>query len=520
MPTRVVSGKVRRKTARPAPVAEQRKPVGSRKLTRQAGRLASRVGGKLGKKPTDLKAAGDPAIRTFQRALGFLDTLSNFESLRIVRYTPENFNLERMRTLCRRLGNPHTKYATIHVAGTKGKGSTCAMIASMLRAAGYRVGLYASPHMVDVRERIRVLSPGEDVRELPQGQMISTAEFARLTRRIEPFVSSARHRPTWFDTLTAIAFAYFAEEEVDIAVIETGLGGRLDSTNIVDPTVTAITSVSLDHTRQLGPTLARIATEKAGIFKPGVTAVTCEQDPEVDAVLRRVAQQNGARLLVLGKEIDFSTRFEASRMLGRHNRICFNTDQSAFDHLAVPLLGEHQAINCGVALAVLDQLKREGFARITEATSTAGLAGLSLEGRMEVLRFEPTLVVDAAHNAASVEAMLRGLGQHFSYDATVVIFGCCNDKDISGMLGKLVAGADKIIFTRVDSIRSAEPRELAQQYTERFGKMAQVADTLPEALQIAKRSATGDDLICIAGSFYLVGQAKKLLAQRAASRGM
>ena len=468
-------------------------------------------------KAAELKPSAEAPISTFNRAVGFLDTLSNFESLRIVRYTPENFNLERMRTLCRRLGNPHLKYPTVHVAGTKGKGSTCAMVAAMLRAAGYRVGLYASPHLVDLRERIRVLDPAQDAAALPQGEMISQAEFARLTRGIEPFVSSARLRPSWFDTFTAIAFAWFAQQEVDIAVIETGLGGRLDSTNVVEPLVTAVTSISMDHARQLGPTLAKIAAEKAGIFKPGAAPLTCEQDPEVEAVLRKTAQQNGAPLQVLGREIDFSTRFEASRMLGRHNRICFNTDQLSFDHLAVPLLGEHQAINCGVALGVVDQLRRRGFDRVTEETCTAGLARLQLAGRMEVLRESPIVVADAAHNAASIEALLKGLGQHFRFDASVLIFGCCNDKDVGGMLERLVVGADKIIFTRIDSIRSADPRELAQQYTERFGRMAQVAESLPEALQTARRAATGDDLVCITGSFYLVGQAKKLFARRAAA---
>ncbi len=503
MATRVPSRKVRSSKA----------PPSSGKPLRKAVSKAAKP--KAASKGSELKAVTESPINTFNRAVGFLDTLSNFESLRIVRYTPENFNLERMRTLCRRLGNPQNKFPSVHVAGTKGKGSTCAMIASMLRAAGYRVGLYSSPHLVDVRERLRILQPGQDIHVLPQGEMISQAEFARLTKRVEPIVSSSRRRPTWFDTLTAIAFSWFAQDEVDIAVIETGLGGRLDSTNIIEPEVTAITSISIDHTRQLGSTLPKIAAEKAGILKPGVAAVSCEQDPEVESVLRRVAQQNGTSLLILGKDIDFSTRFEASRMLGRHNRICFNTDRSSFDHLGVPLLGEHQAINCGVALAVLDQLKRRGFDAINEEACTAGLAGLSLEGRMETLREEPTVVVDAAHNAASVEALLRGLGQHFTYDSTVIIFGCCSDKDISGMLTRLVGGADKIIFTRVDSIRSAEPRDLAQLYTERFGKMAQVAESLPEALQIAKRASTPDDLICILGSFYLVGQAKKLFAKRA-----
>ena len=496
-------------TKAPAPASETRRPTTARKTTAR-------------KSTPPRRRAATPAdsasINTFLRAQRFLNGLSNFEKLRIVRYTPENFNLGRMRDLCGRLGDPHLKYATVHVAGTKGKGSTCAMIAAMLRAAGYTVGLYASPHLVDIRERVRVLRPGQDARKLPQGEMISQADFTRYTGLVEPLVEAAGRPPTFFDALTAMAFAYFADQGVDVAVVETGLGGRMDSTNVVEPLVTAVTPISLDHVKQLGGTLELIAAEKAGIFKPGVPAVTCEQPPEVERVLRDVAASNGTALEVLGKEIDFSARFEASRDLGRHNRVCFNTGHSAFEHLAAPFLGEHQAVNLGVALAAMDHLRRcPEFAGVTDAACAAGLAGLRFEGRMEVVREEkPIVVVDAAHNAASVEALLRGVGQHFRYDSNVVIFGCCNDKDVKGMMEKLVAGADKIVFTRVDSIRSAEPAELAALYTELYGKTAHVADTLPEALRLARRAATEDDLITITGSFYLVGQAKKMLAERAA----
>ena len=214
-----------------------------------------------------------------------------------------------------------------------------------------------------------------------------------------------RPRPTYFDVLTAVAFKYFAEQKVDLAVIETGLGGRLDSTNVIKPEVTAITSISKDHMAQLGSTLALIAEEKAGIFKPGVPAISVQQSPEADAVLKRVAEKNGAQLDVTGQSIEFSYRFESSRMQGPHNRVCLTTSHSKFEHLAVPLLGEHQAINCGLALSVIDRLKVRGFS-INDAKAMEGLSRTVVPGRMEILSQTPRVVVDGAHNAASLDAML------------------------------------------------------------------------------------------------------------------
>ena len=408
-----------------------------------------------------------------------------------------------MRTLLRRLGNPHDKFKSVHVAGTKGKGSTCAMIASMLQAGGFKVGLYTSPHLVDIRERIQI-----------NGDMISQAEFGRLVRLAEPIVERMKPRPTYFDVLTAVAFRYFADEQVDIAVIETGLGGRLDSTNVIKPEVTAITSISKDHMAQLGTTVSKIAEEKAGIFKPGVPAISVQQDPEADVVLKRVAEKAGTTLDVTGQSIEFSFRFESSRLQGPHNRVCLTTPNSRFEHLAVPLLGEHQAINCGLALSVIDRLKSRGF-NISDAKAMEGLAKTTLPGRMEMLSQTPRIVADGAHNAASLDAMLRAIGQHIPYDSMVIIFGCCADKDVPGMLERIAAGADKVIFTRVNNIRSADANELAARYVEQYGKMAQVAPTLDDALAIANRAVTKEDLICITGSFYLVGEAKKLFATRA-----
>jgi dihydrofolate synthase/folylpolyglutamate synthase len=374
------------------------------------------------------------------------------------------------------------------------------MIASMLQACGYKVGLYTSPHLIDIRERICV-----------GGEMIAYAEFGRLIRLIEPIAARMRPTPTYFDVLTAAAFKYFAEQKVDIAVVETGLGGRLDSTNVITPEVTAITSLSKDHMQQLGHTLPQIAQEKAGIFKTGVPAVTVVQDPGAEDVLRRVAEKVGAPLDIAGKSIEFSYRFESSRMLGPHNRICLTTANSKFEHLAVPLIGEHQAINCGLALSVLDKLKGRGIA-INDMKAMEGLAKTTMVGRMEMVNQTPRVIIDGAHNAASIDAVIKAIGQHVPYDSMVVIFGCCADKDVSGMLDRISSGADKVIFTKVDSVRTADPNELAARYVELYGKMAQVAPTLEEALAIANRAVTREDLICITGSFYLVGEAKKYFA--------
>jgi dihydrofolate synthase / folylpolyglutamate synthase len=435
----------------------------------------------------------------------FLETLTDYERLRIVRYNTQNFDLDRMRTLLRKLGNPHEQFKSVHIAGTKGKGSTCAMIGNMLQANDYKVGVYSSPHLCDIRERIQV-----------NGHMISHADFARLIRQIEPIVQRSRPMPTFFDVITAVAFKYFAEQKVQVAVIETGLGGRLDSTNVLKPEVTGITSISKDHMAQLGHTLPKIAEEKAGIFKHHVPAVSVQQAPDVEAVLQRVADKVGAPFDVTGKSIEFSYRFEATRMLGPHNRICLTTPNSKFEHLAVPMMGEHQAINCGLALSIIDKLKGRGFA-ISDTKAMEGLAKTTMPGRMEIISTNPRVLVDGAHNAASLDALMKAIGQHIPYDSMVVIFGCCADKDVPGMLDRITAGADKVIFTKVDSVRTANPDELAARYVELYGKMAQVARSLDEALAIANRAVTREDLICITGSFYLVGEAKKYFAAKQAA---
>jgi dihydrofolate synthase/folylpolyglutamate synthase len=300
---------------------------------------------------------------------------------------------------------------------------------------------------------------------------------------------------------------HFVDKSVDIAVIETGLGGRLDSTNVIKPEVVGITNLSIDHQQQLGGTIDSIAKEKAGVFKRGVPVITVQQDPAAMHVLRSHANAVKAPLSVTGSDIDFSHRFETSREHGPHTRICLTTPTSKFEHLRVPLHGKHQAINCGLALAMLDKLKSSGY-KIDNEKATEGLHKVSLAGRMEMICDDPRIMIDAAHNAASIRALIYAIGQNIPYDSMVVIFGCNNDKDVTGMLRELQYGADKVIFTRNNSAKAMSSQDLADIYVEICGKMYQTAASLGEALQLAKSAVSKEDLICITGSFYLIGQAK------------
>ncbi len=440
-------------------------------------------------------------IKEYSDALNFLFSNTNYETAKRVRYNTDTFNLERMERLLAGLGDPHKTIKTIHIAGTKGKGSTCTMLSEMLMANDLKVGLYTSPHVVDLRERIRI-----------NGEMIPEEDMTKMVKKASLVIRKmVDDKPTFFEILTAIAFLYFATQKTDINIIETGMGGRLDSTNVLMPEAVGITSLSLDHQAQLGNNLAKIAREKAGVFKKGVPAFSVLQDAEIMRVLKREAGVVGSPLKFAGKDIDFSYRFESSRSLGPHNRVCLTTPASRFEHLPVPLLGEHQAINCGLALTLMDSLKSRGF-KLDDRKSMIGLTNVKLPGRMEIIWNDPRILVDGAHNAASIKALIQATGQHIPYDSMVVIFACCEDKDIDGMLYELQYGADKVIFTRVNSPRSAYPEDLAQRYSEICGKMCQTASSLQEALMIARPAVNTGDLICITGSFYLVGQAKCMFA--------
>jgi dihydrofolate synthase/folylpolyglutamate synthase len=359
------------------------------------------------------KVRSKKPFRTYDQAIGYLFGRTDYEKEARVSYNVTTFDLKRMEKLMSLVGNPHKKIPAAHIAGTKGKGSTAFMLAKMLEANGYKVGLYTSPHLVSLHERIMVNS-----------EMITHSEMLGLLNRMHGAVERMARNgaPTFFEVMTAMAFTYFVDKKVDIAVIETGLGGRLDSTNVIKPRVVGITSLSIDHQRQLGSTIDSIAREKAGVFKRGVPAITVQQEPAAMAVLKAEAESLKAPLSVTGGDIDFSHRFETSRECGPHTRICLTTATSKFEHLRVPLDGTHQAINCGLALAMLDKLKSCGFT-IDSEKATDGLSKVSLAGRMEMICRDPRIMIDGAHNAASIAALIQAIGQHVPYDSMVVVFG-------------------------------------------------------------------------------------------------
>ena len=478
------------------------KPKSTRKRSRSAGVPTKQLDAKREVGRTA------PKFANYTDAKAWLYDHVDHERLRVVSYDEEIFGLKRMRKLLDLLGNPHEEIVTVHIAGTKGKGSTCTMLASMLTANGVTTGLYTSPHLNDLRERISI-----------DGSMVGYSDLIEIFQRIAKAEVKLGFSLTWFEILTAAAFLHFAEQAVDIAVLETGLGGRLDCTNVCQPLVTGITSIALDHQNILGDDVLDIAREKAGIFKPEVPAVSVEQVTPVANVLRECAEAAGTEVKFVGKDIDFSVRFEANKELGPHTRVCLGGKQMRIEHVPVPLKGEHQAHNCGLALAILDRLRTHGF-EFSEDRLLEGLAATDLPGRMEQVWNGPRVFVDGAHNASSLSALTRALGAHVQYDSLVMIFGCGHDKDIPGMLEQVALGADKVIFTQAKgNPRRLEAEDLYKQFNASSGKMAQRADSLEEALKLAAHAVTREDIIVICGSFYLAGEARDYFQKLAAKKG-
>ncbi len=469
---------------------------------------ASGVKRRTGPVSVDADARSAPSVHDLASAVEWLYGHQNFEARPASRGEAE-YKLDRMRALCELLGHPERQFRSVHVAGTKGKGSTCEMVAAALEHCGYAVGVYTSPHLVDIRERIRL-----NRRPIAEGAFVDLA--GRLAAAEEQ-LRRAEGPCTFFELMTAMAFLYFAEQAVDAAVIEVGLGGLLDCTNVIVPEVAAVATIGFDHTEILGETLPEIAAQKAGIFKPGVPAVALNQDKAVVKVFRETAERVGCPLFVVGDDIEFSHRVEHQPGVGPVGRVNLTTERHDFEHVPVPLKGEHQALNCGLALAILDKLGERGFAIGTSGV-LAGLEKVSLPGRFEQVLSSPRTVLDVAHNPESVAALVKTIGAVLPYDSLVVVFGCARDKDAGAMLKSLAMAADKVIFTQADSPRALPAAELQRRYNDLAGKMSQATKSVPEALDLAFRAVGRGDVVCITGSFYVCGEAKRWISERLAAR--
>lgn len=399
--------------------------------------------------------------------------------------------LETIETLLSRLGQPQTRYPSVHIGGTNGKGSTAAIAASILQAAGYRTGLYTSPHLVDYRERIRV-----------DGRVCDEAEIVELVRVVRD-AAGADLTPTFFEFNTAMAFRAFAEAKVDVAVVEVGMGGRYDATNVLHPLASAITTVALDHQVQLGHTVRAIAFEKAGIIKAGVPVVTGRLDAEADAVVGREANDRRAYRFRLGRE--FRTEGESPEEFAYHSPFRMLT------RLSLPLRGIHQLDNAACAVALLEAAA-QGI-RLTDQAIRKGLQAVHWEGRLEVAEQEPLLILDGAHNPAAAEVVARHLGKfrrRHPDSRVYLVVGMMRDKDMAGMLASLTPVADHVILTHIDLPRAATVDELRASLPQ-GGPPVEFIDSVADALDRARRRATVSDLICVTGSLMLVGEVKALL---------
>ncbi len=458
------------------------------------------------------KSSGELKLATMSEAMEFLLDRVDMERSRSRATIEHAYTLDRMRALAQRLGNPQDAVRTIHIAGTKGKGSTCEMTATALEACGYTVGAYTSPHLVDIRERIRI-----------NRLLISEPDFVRLAVLVGSAAQAIEAdfgEASFFELTTMMALQHFAEQAVDVAVIEVGLGGLLDCTNIIIPEVAAISLIGMDHTEILGNTLEEIAAQKAGIFKPGVPALAIEQAPEVLEVFRETARRVNCPLHIVGTDIDFIYRSEHQPGVGPVMRVSLVTERNEYDHVGVPLKGEHQALNCGLALSIIDKLTERGFTCEPEKVCR-GIEATKLSGRFELAVQSPRVILDGAHNPESIRALTKTISSYMQYDSLVLVFGCAADKDYATMLRTIATVADKVIFTRAGGAgasRAASPSELARKYHEvSGGKMFQVARDLGDAMELALRAVTRDDVLCVTGSFYLVGETKKWLATRIAA---
>jgi dihydrofolate synthase/folylpolyglutamate synthase len=441
----------------------------------------------------------------FAEALDYLYSFVDYSLERSYRYSAEVFDLERMRQLLHRLGDPQTRYRTIHVAGTKGKGSVSSLVAASLQAAGYQTGLYTSPHLVRFTERFRV-----DGQEMPEADLAALVEDLKAPVGAIPGL-------TTFELVTAVGFLYFARAGVEVAVIEVGLGGRLDATNVITPQVAVITSLSYDHMHLLGDRLSDIAREKAGIIKPGVPVVLAPQQQEAEHVVEQIAAERGAPLVKVGRDWLYAPGGRDLTHQSLH--IWSAAEQPLMDAFVesaggeewvpprydIPLLGHHQVVNAAVAYAALRVL-REGGLALPEESVQRGFRQVQWPGRFQVLSTNPAVVIDSAHNRDSALKLRLALDDYFPGEPVTLIFGASADKDIPGMLEELLPRVSRLILTQAVHPRAAEPEEMAR-LARGHGVRAEVIALVEAALRRAIERARPGEVIVSAGSLFVAGEA-------------
>ena len=438
--------------------------------------------------------AGAP-FQSYSEALDFLSEFTNYEKRPLRPASGPKLGVDRVAGLLAAVGDPHKRLRSVHIAGTKGKGSTAAMVEHLLRRSGASVGVYTSPHVDCERERIRV-----------DGEWISEEQAAEMLGVMHPYLCGTMqtpktYRPTFFEIFTAMAFLHFERERVDWSVTEVGLGGRLDATNVLAPAVCAITPVSFDHTELLGDTLGKIAGEKAGILKPGVPAVVSQQEPEAAEVILARAAELGCPVRRVGEDIELAGdgggTFTVSTWRGVYRGL----------HCAMP--GRHQQENAAMAIGVIEVLRDLGAVSIGEDDIRSALAEARLPGRIEVLSERPAMIVDVAHNPASMRALLNTIGRSFPHERLIAVFGCAADKDVRAMLAILAPHADRMIVAAIASPRALAADELARIAGEAGCPNVETAQDVHAAVRLALDSAGPEDIVCAAGSFYLAGDARR-----------
>ena len=430
----------------------------------------------------------------YSQAEEYLNSFVNYEQIPGISYAQPGYSLRHVEELLNRMGAPQLVANTVHIAGTKGKGSVAVMIAQVLSDSGYKTGLYTSPHLHTLRERISV-----------DGSLISEADFAAAMAEVKPFIESMKQdstfrQLTYFEALTALAFAYFKKKRLDFQVLEVGLGGRLDATNVAKPVVCIITPISLDHTQILGNSLEEIAREKAGIIKHGCWVVLSPQPEEAASVITDICHEKEAKVVQVGKDITWH-KIDG----GLHHQSLAIEGRTSKYQVSIPLLGDFQLENATAAVAALEILASAGFA-ISAADIAQGLARVNWPGRFQILQQHPTVLVDGAHNVASMRSLVSNIKAYFSYKRIFLVFGTSCDKDIPGIVNELVSLSPQVIVTRTAHSRAAPLSTLAAEFSKR-GIEPETRETVTEALCRALSLADRTDIICVTGSLFVVAEA-------------